>query len=250
MKFSKLKLTAPIDWKAATTVFVALCMLLALGFWQLERAGEKRRKQKTIETRLTADPIAIEEIRRIFPESLDFRHVFLQGSYLSEKSILLVDRFYLGRQGYEVLTPVKLVSTDQIVVVSRGWTALEPGAGRPSTPGTPQGIVRLNGTIHVTGSRSFFVDRPLRDEQWPMHLRHLNLEKIDKRFALPVFPYVVRLDEAMPGVLSRYWTIPDTNPERSTSYALQWFAMALLLFLVALIKSTNIAEIFRSKAGK
>ena len=196
--------------------------------------------------RRAADPIAIEEIRRTIPESLDFRHVSLQGSYLTENSILLLDRFYLGRQGYEVLTPVKLASGNQIVIVSRGWTPLSPGAGRPMTPDTPEGIVRLIGTLHVPGSRSFFVDQPLREEQGPMRLHHLNLEKIEKRFALPVFPCVVRLDAAMPGVLSRYWTISNTHPERSTSYAVQWFAMALLLLLVTLIKSTNIADIFRS----
>ncbi|MGH8499708.1 MAG: SURF1 family protein [Methylococcales bacterium] len=247
MGITSLKLTVRFDWKAAFTIGAAFCGLLTLGFWQLDRAEEKRQNQQMIEARLSAKPFAFEELSQSFSEPLNFQRVSLYGNYLSEQSIFLVDKFYAGRRGYEVLTPFKLKSINQVVIVSRGWTALGTDPKKLPELATPNGELHLSGAIHVPAGRSFFVDQPIRDKGWPLRLHHLNMDYIGRLFAAPVFPYAVRLDEAMPGVLHRYPPAPDMHAERSTSYAIQWFAMANLLLLGTLFGCTNIAEIIRPK---
>ncbi|MGH8548171.1 MAG: SURF1 family protein [Methylococcales bacterium] len=230
-------------------VGLAFAILLALGFWQLDRADEKRGKQHRIEARLSGKPVAIEDLIQNRPESLDFQRVYLHGTYLAERSIFLLDKFYLGQRGFEVLTPFKLKAANQIVIVSRGWTDL--GSGRNELPklDTPGGEIHLLGAIHVPAGRPFFVDQPIRDTVWPLRLNQLSVQKIARLFQTPVFPYVVRLEETMPGVLYRYWPALEMNPERSTSYAIQWFAMAILLSVITLLNCTNIADVIRSKPG-
>ncbi|MCI0668023.1 MAG: SURF1 family protein [Methylococcaceae bacterium] len=247
LDISKLRLTVGFDWKAALTIGLAFAVLLALGFWQLDRAAEKRDRQKTIEARLSAEPVAIEDLLHKSTESLDFQRVYLKGTYLAERSIFVADKFHRGQRGYEVFTPFKLESANQLVIVSRGWTAL--GSGRNELPklDTPCGELHLTGAIHVARGHPFFIDQAVRDETWPLRLNQFSMEKIGRLFPNPVFPHVVRLDEAMPGVLHRYWPLPDMRAERSTSYAIQWFAMALLLSLLTFLNFTNIADIFRSK---
>lgn len=200
-----------------------------------------------IEARLSAQPLGFEELTGIRPEYLNFQRVALQGTYLGEQSIFLIDQFYSGQPGYEVLTPFKLESINQVVMVSRGWTALGPDPKKLPELDTPNGELHLTGAIHVTAGRSFFVDQPIRDRAWPMRLHHLNINDIGRFFNDPVFSYVVRLDEAMPGALVRFRPAQDFHPGRSTSYAIQWFAMALLVLLGTLFHCTNLAEVMRLK---
>lgn len=244
---SNLKLRVRLDWKAALTIGAALAILLALGFWQLDRADQKRRRQQDIDARLSAKPVAIEDLIRSRPESIDFQRVYLHGAYLAEQSIFLDDKFFLGQPGYEVLTPFRLQSSSRLVIVSRGWTALGPDPKQLPKLDTPSGELHLIGVIHAAPERSFFVDQPIRDEVWPLRLHHLNMRKIEELFPIPVFSHVVRLDEAMPGVLHRHWPVEDTHAGRSISYAIQWFVMALVLFIITLFNCTNIGDMIRSK---
>lgn len=221
---------------------------MTLGFWQLDRAAEKRQNQQIIEARLSAKPLAFEELLQSPSEPLNFQRVSLYGNYLSEQSIFLVDKFYAGQVGYEVLTPFKLKSINEIVIVSRGWTPLGPDPKKLPELDTPDEELHLSGTIHVPVGRSFSVDQPIRDEGWPLRVHHLSMVHIGRLLAAPVFRCVVSLDEAMPGVLHRYPPAADMHAERSTSYAFQWFAMAILLLLGTLFGCTNIAEIIRPKS--
>ena len=47
----------------------------------------------------------------------------------------------------------------------------------------------------------------------------------------PLFPYSVRLDAGQPGALRVDWEPINTQPEKHTGYAVQWFAMAIALVL-------------------
>lgn len=220
---------------------------MALGFWQLDRADEKRRKQQEIDAHQNAKPISLEEALENQPGIQDFQRIYLHGHYLAKRSIYLVGKFHLGRPGYEVLTPFKLDSRNQIVILSRGWTPLPTDPKSLPELKTPTGELHLIGTVHIPHGRSFFIDEPIREGLWPLRLHNLNMEKINRLFEPAVFPYVLRLDEAMPGVLLRYWPVPKLNPERSTSYAIQWFSMAFLVLLVPLVNSARVRKFFHSR---
>ena len=73
------------------------------------------------------------------------------------------------------------------------------------------------------------------------------MDGFEELFETPLFSYVVRLSKANSGVLERYWPTIKLKPESSTSYALQWFGMALALLVAAIMKSTNIVEIIRNR---
>lgn len=171
----------------------------------------------------------------------------MRGNYVAGKSVFLANRFYAGQPGYDVLTAFKLKSTNEIVIVSRGWTALGSDPNKLPDLDTPSAEIEPSGVIQVPSGPSFFVDQPMPAENWPLRLNHLNVDRIAPFFAAPVFPYVVGLDEAMPGVLIHSVQAPDMHAERSTSYAVQWFAMALLLLLGSLFGCTNIAAVMRPK---
>ena len=124
-----LKLTFQFNWKAALTVSIAFYALLSLGFWQLDRAEQKRIRQQTIGDRLSARPTPLEELDLSDGSPPEFSRVLLEGEYLTNRSVFLVNKFYQGQPGYEVFTAFRLKSKARAVIISRGWVS----AGRRRT---------------------------------------------------------------------------------------------------------------------
>ena len=138
---------------------------------------------------------------------------------MNDKLVFIVNKFFQGRLGYEVITPFQLSSNGQIALVSRGWI---PGSFDRSrlpeiTPVT--GSRQLVAEVYIPLGKSFFLAEKFKEKTWPIRLHHFNMDWFDELFENPLFPYVVRLEKANPGVLERYWPAIKLKPESSTSYA-------------------------------
>lgn len=76
---------------------------------------------------------------------------------MNDKLVFIVDKFYQGRLGYEVIALFQLSSNGQIALVSRGWI---PGSFDRSqlpeiTPVT--GPRQLVAEVYVPPGKSFFL---------------------------------------------------------------------------------------------
>ncbi|MEE9425571.1 MAG: SURF1 family protein [Methylococcales bacterium] len=246
-KVSRLRLQFKFNWKVALSVFFLLPLLIRLGFWQLDRAEQKRQLQSDRDTKHLAIPVSVENLDLDNKHALKHMKVRLDGSYDNEQSILVSNQFFQSRPGYEVITAFKLHSSDQIVLVSRGWISVNYDNKQLPTIKPVTGTQQLVGEIHLPISNSFFllqnIDTPAN---WPLRVHHFDLNNMSHLFDKTVLPFVVRLDETSTGVLTRHWQSTRLKPVNSTSYAIQWFGMALILAVITIIKSTNILEIIRS----
>ena len=68
---------------------------------------------------------------------------------------------------------------------------------------------------------------------------------INEKLGESVLPFEVRLAEAQPGGLIRHWPAVHININQNLSYAMQWFALALLVALVSLLASSNLWSLIR-----
>ena len=66
-------------------------------------------------------------------------------------------------------------------------------------------------------------------------------------FEEKIYPFVVRLADKSPGVLTRHWQPELIKVSTNISYATQWFVFAFLLLLIALLASSNLLGIIRSR---
>ncbi|HBM08322.1 MAG TPA: cytochrome oxidase biogenesis protein Surf1,facilitates heme A insertion, partial [Pseudomonas sp.] len=85
---------------------VVLCLLpflVWLGFWQLERADQKRDMLARQEAREAAAPLGPEQIETL--QDPAYARINLQGSFDAEHSFLLDSRTRDGRVGVELLQP-------------------------------------------------------------------------------------------------------------------------------------------------
>src|ERR1700730_13188137 len=94
----------PLFWPTLFTA-PAVLLLLALGFWQVERLFWKKdliaQRQAAVAAAPVAPPRSLEEAR-----GMEFHHVTEEGVFLHDKEIFLGATSEAGRQGEQVLTPL------------------------------------------------------------------------------------------------------------------------------------------------
>jgi surfeit locus 1 family protein len=221
----------------AALVIVSLPLLIALGFWQLARAVEKEDALRLAETRRLAAPVSIDRMDASEASNLDAKRVLLEGRYLPERAFLLDNRIFQGRVGYELLMPFRDLS-GVTVIVNRGWLMAPPTREELPTFPTPGEQLRLQGRLHVPSTT---VQPDIHaTPSWPAVVQAVNVPELARLAGVEVFPFLVRLDPAQPGVTDADWPTVNMDPDRHRAYAAQWFLMAIALLVVFVTGGTNL----------
>jgi len=230
------------NWRASLLAVLLLPVVISLGFWQLDRAEEKRQLQDLFEHRQLAGPVALEALNT--QADLRYQPVTLRGEFVNEKAVLLDNRIYQGRFGYEIITPFRLVDSKTMVLVNRGW--LEGDISRRSLPAIKAiaGEIALIGEVYVPqGDVMLLADESASG--WPRVMQSLNIEALQKEFEQTLFPYSVRIKQISAASYTPNWVVVNLQPEKHTGYAVQWFAMAVALLVIGLLANTNLWSLIK-----
>ena len=243
-----------INWLFAVCVLMTASAFGRLGLWQLDRAAEKVEAQAAlvVESSLNAAPIEsipTGHLHRANPE-LQNRHVSLKGEFVNERSILLLAEFFQGMIGFGVVTPFRLESNGQLILVNRGWTT---GILPPDTPPNLRpvsGPLEITGQIYVPPENTRVLASQIDATVWPLRMRSLEIDIIADIIGEPLFPFEIRLTEEQDGVLVRHWPAVNADVNQNLSYSVQWFSLALLVLFVSLLASSNLWALLRGSSSK
>ncbi|MFM2006285.1 MAG: hypothetical protein RLZZ09_1940 [Pseudomonadota bacterium] len=209
---------------------VVFPLFITLGFWQLQRADEKRAINTLRDVRSEEPSVALKDLVTEDIEDLRFQPVLAEGQYDGAHQFLLDNQLEGQAVGYHVLTPFRLSGTDRAVLVNRGW--LPQGSSRQNLPDIhqlPAGVTRVTGLVdrfHRVGFQLDGADIPTSG--WPALVQVPDADKIAERLGYPVQPYQVLLDPSADGGYSRAWHMVRLDPGKNQGYALQWFLFAAL----------------------
>lgn len=225
-------------WVTTLVVAVLLPVLVALGFWQLERAGTKTEIRDRYEARGSMEPVDVNR-QRLDAGGMDFRRARVRGRYRADLTIYLDNKVLDGVPGYEILTPLDTGPRDdggtRFILVNRGWVPW--GESRQTLPelDTPSRELELSGRLRAP-PRDFFT---LADEtdsgRFQPLWQNLDLERYERLTGLSVSPLVLELDpgeQGAGGFVRRWPEYDDTWIDRHKAYAVQWFALALTLLVL------------------
>ena len=99
-----------------TIFFVFFATLFfSLGVWQIDRGKEKTNILAEFNDNLKKTPSYITS------ESKKWDRVSVSGKWDSSKQLLIDNVINRGIAGYKVLTPLKISSSNQLILVDRGW---------------------------------------------------------------------------------------------------------------------------------
>lgn len=219
-------------------------LLVSLGFWQLDRAQEKRQLQQLVADRQLAAAVPIEQLWG--ERDLHYQRVKLRGEFVNDKPVYLDNRIYRKRFGYEIISPFKLLDSERLVWVNRGW--IEGDRSRRTLPEVEavNGVVALEAEVYMPeGALMRLGGEAITG--WPRVLQSLDIPSLKGGFSEDVFPYTVRLKGASPGLLQPNWMVVNIQPEKHTGYAFQWFAMSFTLIVIGLLANSNAWALFKAR---
>ena len=212
-------------------------LLTILGFWQLDRADQKRQRYENFLERHQSSELRLEN--SVPQVDLKWRKAVLRGSY-EEINLLLDNRVYMKRSGYEVLTPFKL-NDGNAVLVNRGWVSNRGSRDFvPSISVAPQ-ILEIKGYFGpppVVGIRLFGHEKAELTEKLGDSI--IRIQKIDPSSlgyvsnGKSLLKEVFYLEGSQVGALKVDRKLPGSGSEKHEAYATQWFSMAAILAFIGL----------------
>ena len=105
-----------------TLVFLTFFVLfIRLGFWQLDRAEQKRIINDQYKSRQETTIVDLNQEVNKNNDSLLWRKAEINGSFYIEKNILLDNQIYNQTAGFNIITPFRLAGTPWSILVNRGW---------------------------------------------------------------------------------------------------------------------------------
>ena len=211
---------------ALGTLLALTC--LALGFWQSQRMHSKQEQIAEIESLASAEAVAV---TRLDADWRRFTPVSATGYFVEELVLLLDNRIYSGRAGYEVYNYFAFARPTEAydgIWVNRGWR-------EHSYP-------RVATTVPVSADLASIEGIADLPELWrwqepaasslPLFVSSVDLARFDALAGVRTPPYALKLDAEQVGALVRLRdNVFSVSPERHLGYAVQWFGLALVLIL-------------------
>ena len=239
-----ISLTLTPNYKTLMLAIPLMPLLLWLGFWQLDRAEQKQKLLQSYQQRLTERPVWLNG-NELLP---NYSQVKVEGQFDNRYQWLLDNKVLNGRVGYEVIGLFRLDS-GVAVLINRGW--IKAPRLRSDMPVIPniQGRITILASLYEP-SVNPLVSQASNNIQWPHIINSVSFEEMALQSGLTLAPIYLRIDELSAAAFTTDWRVINTQPEKHTAYAVQWFAMALALCILTIISSSNISEYIKTKSNK
>jgi len=199
----------------------------SLGFWQWGRGQQRTALGQAIEQKRNLPPLDAAALLG-FSERAPLIHqpVRLRGEWIADRTVFLDNRQMAGRQGFYVVTPLRLEGRPEAILVQRGW-APRDFAKRDALPviPTPGGSVEVLGRLAPPPAKLYAFERK---ETGPIR-QNLDLAAFRAETGLPLLEVSVQQTGESSDGLDRRWPQPASGAEKNFGYAFQWWALSALI---------------------
>ncbi|EGG28818.1 Cytochrome oxidase biogenesis protein Surf1, facilitates heme A insertion [Aequoribacter fuscus] len=240
------RLRFDFEWRLTLFVVVALPIFLALGFWQLGRADEKRTLAANAAVKDAAPALAPEELTGLDTDDLSGRKIRVSGSYLP-RVFLLDNQIKSGRFGNDVVQLFR-AENNQVYFVNRGWVPADPARQRPTQIPQRPTVTAIEGRIYVPPGKPYLLEPDTLDASSPLvTIQSVDIESLSTLVigGSEVFPHLVRLLSDDPTAFDASWPVVNISDAKHLGYAIQWFSMAFVLALLFIHRSSNVWALLR-----
>jgi len=228
-------------------------LLIVLGFWQLDRAEEKRAIVDAFRANQQAATANLDTLLK--GGNQQYRPARLSGILDPSRQIILDNRVKNGRPGYEILEPMSIDGLEvdgkvQLILVNRGWVPASLDRSQLPQVESVVGEVQLRGFLYHNLRGGYRLDDGIKlVGQWPSRVGWISVERAEELFGQSFYDYQLRLDSDSIGALETGWVTVAVQPEKHMGYAVQWFAMAVVLLIMTLIANSNFGSWIKQRRG-
>lgn len=223
-------------WRWTGYIAFAIAFAIAcayLSHWQFGRNEWRDTQLKLIAANYDADPVALSELigdDGAFDPGDQWHPVRLEGTYLTDDTMLARNRAHGGTAAFEVLVPFR-TTAGEVLVIDRGW--VPPGehqADPDEIPAPPTGTVTVVARLLPgEGLRNDSQSAP------PGQVPTINLPTVQSATGLDemitsAYGLMVSEDPA-PASRPHALESPSDDPGPYLSYAIQWILFAVMGFV-------------------
>lgn len=245
------------EWRLTLFTATLIPLLLSLGFWQLDRADDKRLLAQRYHERAALPALNVKDLQQLLEDTsqdrwLDAiadRSVMFDGHLETGRYVFIDNQTRTGQFGYDVLV---FVETDSAwVAVNLGWIAGDPARRTLPDVQLDNGTVRFSGRVYLPSKAPYMLAEPSPLGSIPSVVQRFQPELIDTATLLdsnrPLLPVEIRINESDPLALQADWPVVNQSPAKHTGYAVQWFTMGAVLFFAFILGSSNLWSLVRRR---
>ena len=211
-----------------TTTFA---FLVALGFWQLDRADEKRGIEASIKLANTGSVELIVEEGSL--KNKEYYEVRLQGKYLSDKQFIYDNQIVNQVSGYYVLTPYALEGQSKTILINRGFIPWNGRRDKLADIDIGQDAREIKVLISKPIKRMELKPTEI-GIQFPILIQSIDLQDMASLASVDFSSVIGLLDPSASNGFVRKWEPYTGSIEKHIGYAVQWFLMALVLAIIGI----------------
>ncbi|NOT88638.1 MAG: SURF1 family protein [Lysobacter sp.] len=215
---------------------LALALFARLGFWQLERAAEKRERLENVAAVLAARLPQSSAVIVDTGRAQAYDWVDLEGGFADGPMVLLDNQQLGGVAGVRAYR-VFVSNEGARVLLDLGWVALPPDRTLPRLASDPARL-RLSGLLLPPPGQGIDVGGPVAQPDGTLLATAIDLPTLRTALKQPTLaPRVFRPEPQSGFGFERDFDIlPNTlPPERHLGYAVQWFGLAATVLITALL---------------
>ncbi len=222
---------------------VLVALMVNLGFWQLNRLDERKALNGRVTEQVSAPVADFADVvtSNVDTKKVEWRLVRLQGTYVANEMVLIVNRSQNGAAGRDVAMPIVLADGRK-VLVNRGFIPLTE-----DIPQSPSGEVIVIGHLRPSQKRSGLgaIDSA---EGTLAEMQRIDIARIDQQTSGSLEDMYVQLVESTPAETRlSVVPLPDITNGPHLSYAFQWFFFsAVALFGWLFVVRRKISEASRA----
>ena len=215
----------------ASLIIATLVLLISLGFWQLDRADEKRAIEDQISSANSGDVEFVTSVE--FLKDKEYYHVRLQGSYIGDKQFIYDNQIVDQISGYYVLTPFILKDASKAVLINRGFIPWSGRRDKLANIDIGEKLTEVKVQISIPVKRmELKVSETTGD--FPVLIQALDLDEMSTIASLDFASVIGLLNPESENGFIRQWEPYTGSIERHIGYAIQWFLMAFVLAFIGI----------------
>jgi cytochrome oxidase assembly protein ShyY1 len=206
-------------------VIIGIVAMINLGFWQLRRLDQRREFNEQVSSRIDLPPEPLDDVLgpTTDPDSVEWRSVHADGTYLPDEQFVVVNRSQGGLAGDLAVTPLEL-GDGRILLVERGFVPLAE-----ESAAAPGGDVQIVGRLRPSQERRRGqLSDPAEGEL--AEVQRVDIDRLAGQLPGPVVPMFVELVSSTPAEAGPYpepVEIPELDEGPHLSYAVQWFIFSV-----------------------
>jgi surfeit locus 1 family protein len=219
------------------STLIVFSILVKLGFWQLERAEQKKQWQAALIARQSATVLSFEQLlMQTNNENLTGYKLSTQATPTLKQVFLLDNQTVDGKVGYLAYQAFEISPSKPWLLVELGFA--QGGIDRAVLPMVPAITKPLQLTGRVYQKEMNPMSSELMPEPgWPKRIQNLNIEQLALLIDKPLVRAVLQPNNIPNDNRAHPWQPIPLSAQKHQGYAVQWFSMAgvfgmLILYLL------------------